>query len=167
MFRALALLIALSPVAALAEGDPTVTFETGDATMAAAVEQAKATLPLFMEKALDKEGYSVEGMFIKVAMPTVVADPSIENIWVGPFAMFDPVNMAGLLANEPNLMGDVHLDDRVDFTSDMIVDWSFVGPDGLRYGNYTTRVVVAQLPKDEAAPILASFPDNPVPADWR
>lgn len=160
-----AALIAALPLAALAQGDPVISFENTDTEMNSAMATAQATLPVFLARATDAEGYGADGALVKVAFIDDYGDPEI--IWVGPFLWDRGDGFAGLLANEPRALGNLRGGDRVDFTRDMIRDWSWTGPQGRLWGNYTTRVMLAQMDADTQAQMNAILSPDPVPADWK
>ncbi|GAB1362691.1 hypothetical protein MASR1M32_19270 [Rhodobacter sp.] len=57
------------PVAGFAQDD-VIEYAPDDAVMEAAIAEARATLPLFLEHALDAKGYGIEGAVLKVGFPT-------------------------------------------------------------------------------------------------
>ena len=141
----------------------TVAFATNDPVMGAAIQQARETLPLFLCASVDDEGYGPQGAFLKVAVP--VNDPRMDDevIWVGPFAAWDGKNFAGLLANQLVAMPGLNMGDQIDFTYDMIADWSWAHPSGAFYGDYTTRVIYRQQ-GDLGA--LSALTDPPYDTRW-
>ena len=144
-------------------GDETIPFANDDAVMNAAIIDAQKSLPLFLCTAVDAEGYGPADSYLKVRVP--VKDPRMtsEVIWVGPFAAWDGRNFAGILVNEPVAMPGFALGDQLDFTYDMIVDWAWYHPNGANYGDYTSRVIYAQLGDIDA---LATLADPPYPPKW-
>ncbi|MFG5383417.1 DUF2314 domain-containing protein [Yoonia sp. R2-816] len=167
MMRAFVLaLFLVAPAPTLAQGDPVVPFTKQDSVMNAAIAAAQASLPLFLCTVVNDEGYSTGTAYLKVAVP--ISNPDIENeiIWVGPFAAWTGTEFAGILANQPVDIPGYALGDQFDFTYDMIVDWSLLGEDGQRFGDYTTRVIYQQSDSDDAAAILAAMADPPYPPEW-
>ena len=148
--------------AAAQSGDPTVDF-AGDPAMSSAMNDAVRTLPLFLENAVDAEGFSVPSALVKVSFEV---SGGTEVIWIGPFAVYGDGTMAGLLANQPNHMPGLNAGDPVSFSRDMIRDWAITMPDGLLWGHYTTRTIVATLPPAQAAPIAESLSKTPIPLGW-
>ncbi|MEL6960488.1 MAG: DUF2314 domain-containing protein [Pseudomonadota bacterium] len=146
------------------EGDPVTQFGTDDPVMNAAQAEARQTLALFLSNVTDAEGFGSPGASVKVAFD--VGNDGVEVIWVGPFLDQGGGQMAGLLANQPNFMGNLNAGDPVSFTQDMVRDWALSGADGLLYGHYTTRVIVPTLPAAQAAQISALLSPAPVPAEW-
>ncbi|MEJ6401465.1 DUF2314 domain-containing protein [Yoonia sp. 2307UL14-13] len=145
------------------DGDPVTGFDSSDPVMNVAIAQAQFSLPLFLCEKVDDEGYGPGDGYLKVRVPVQNAEVTHEVIWVGPFAAWDGENFAGFLANQPNAMPGLNAGDQLDFTYDMIVDWSWTGPDGLNYGHYTTRVIYEQL-GDQA--FLQTLANPPYDADW-
>lgn len=146
------------------DGDTVVSFDTQDQTMNDAMAEAQASLDLFMANATDAAGTGSPDASVKVAFETT--DGGTEIIWVGTFESTNGTNFSGQLANQPNFMGDLNIGDTVSFSRDMIRDWGIPQSDGRLYGHYTTRVIAATLPADEAAQLNAILSPSPVPADW-
>ena len=153
-----------APVAAEEDGR-VIDYSATDMTMNEAQDAARASLPVFLDNSVNGDGTSAQGAMVKVAFPVQRGDgEGHEVIWVGPFLMSGDA-FRGILANAPVEM-DEKLGDVVAFDQSMIRDWTIPGRDGLLYGNYTTRVMLADLPQDQAAQIAAVLSDDPVPADW-
>ena len=147
-------------------GAPVIPFSENDSVMNAAIADARASLPLFLANTLAEDGSGPDGGYLKVDFPVDADDLTAEVIWVGPFLALDAENYVGLLANAPVHMEGLALYDRVSFTHDMIVDWSLQSDTGQRYGDYTTRVIMRQLPTDESAPYVGMFMEPAYPVDW-
>ncbi|MGL5011566.1 MAG: DUF2314 domain-containing protein [Paracoccaceae bacterium] len=150
----------------LAAQDEITPFAADDATMNAAIAEAQRTLPLFLDSALDAEKIGREGTGVKVGIRTVRDPDGTEHIWVAPFRLWPDGTLSGFLANEPVDLGALREGDRVDFAADQISDWSFVAPDGLLYGNYTSRVMHAAGAFGDT-PFETIFPADPIPQDWQ
>ncbi len=161
--RPFALIISLASAAAAQTEDGLSKFSAGDATMNTAIVAAQESLPLFLCEGVDKEGYGPEDSFLKVRVPVESNEMTHEIIWIGPFAAWDGENFAGFLANQPVAMPGLNQGDQLDFTLDMIVDWSWYHPSGATYGHYTTRVIYAQEGLDDA---LAELGDRPYLDSW-
>lgn len=145
------------------QGDPLTSFSENNTAMNAAMSEAQSTLPAFLDKTTDNEGYSVGNVSIKVAFDTAMGT---EIIWVGPFAWDGQDRMIGLLRNQPNFMDGFNVGDRVDFDTSMVRDWSVVADDGTMFGNYTTRVMIPELDAATAQRLLQMLSPDPVPQDW-
>lgn len=147
--------------------DPIIGYDKDDADMNAAIDEARATLPLFLDEAFNEDGESWDEALVKVAFPTVDGGGmDVEHIWVAPFAEREGGGFTGLLANEPMAMGDLTVGDQVDFTADMISDWHMTAPSGRFWGSFTSRVMHAQGAFGDT-PFEMIFEPEPVPADWR
>ena len=163
--RAIALVLCLA--APLAAQDATVNYSDSDAQMQAAIDAARATLPLFLANAVDAEGDSVAGSVLKVELPTIPgSETESEHIWVTPFARLPDGSFAGLLANEPVNLGSLRAGDRVDFTEGMISDWHFDAPSGRYWGSYTSRVMYEAGAFGDT-PFDQIFETDPVPPQWK
>lgn len=169
MIRAILLSLALLGPNMLAaqQGDDVMDFALDDPAMMQARADARASLPLFLANAIDERGISLAQVAIKVAFPVASSTAENEVIWVAPFAWDGAEGFAGFLANAPNFMGDLQQGDRVEFTRDMVRDWSFTGSTGLLYGNFSTRVMVTGMSQDEAAYFASLLSENPVPEGWK
>lgn len=162
--RALALALATLPCALLAQ-DPITPYAADDTAMNAAIAAAQQTLSAFLANALDAEGIGRDGTGVKVAMPTVSGTLEQEHIWVTPFRLWPDGSLSGYLANEPVDLGALKQGDRVDFPANQISDWSVLSPEGLLYGNYTSRVMHGSGAFG-ATPFDQIFTADPVPYDW-
>lgn len=145
-------------------GDPTIGFATQDPEMSAAISEARTSLPLFLSKLTDSSGNSLGNVSLKVAFE--IAEDSAEIIWVGPFNWDGGTKFTGRLANQPSYMEGLNAGDPVDFTFDMVRDWSLTAADGTLWGNYTTRVMIPQLDEQTATALTGMLSADPVPADW-
>jgi uncharacterized protein YegJ (DUF2314 family) len=166
---ALALGLALFAVLWNAEAfaqDPVLPFAEDDWAMNTAIAQAQETLPQFLANAIGSEGASIPDALLKVGLPTVNGVNTIEHIWIMPFAQLTGTELAGILANEPQELGDLRIGDRVQFTMDQVSDWSLTSPRGLYWGNYTTRVMFDQGAFGDD-PFETIFEAAPVPPDWQ
>jgi len=71
----------------------------------------------------------------------------------------------GLLANDPvSFKGNAG--DAITFSADQVRDWYVFGADGKMYGNYTTRVMLADLSPELSAQIEAMLSPTPLPDTW-
>ena len=152
-----------APVQVAAQ-DPTFDFAETDPAMSGAIAEARATLPLFLDHALNAKGASVPEAMIKVGLPT--QSGSVEHIWIAPFSRKEDGSFVGYLANEPANLGKLRQGDAVGFTADMVSDWHLFTETGTAWGSFTSRVMFdAGLFGD--TPFEQVFEKNPVPADWR
>jgi uncharacterized protein YegJ (DUF2314 family) len=153
------------PAAAWAE-DPVFSFSESDPVMNDAIDEARATLPLFLENALDAQGMARPDTLIKVAVPTVGGVNAQEHIWVTPFQRTGETTFVGVLANEPRELGALVIGDQIDFRMGQVSDWAVFSPTGLLYGNYTSRVMHTTGAFGDT-PFEAIFTADPLPAEWQ
>lgn len=144
-------------------GDHVVAFSKTDIAMNTAIAQAKHSLPVFLAHVLNGSGVMTTPSTIKVAMPTTGGKSDIEHIWVMPFRRLPDGTFSGELNNDPNHLGALAFGDTISFSLDQISDWALERPDGLVYGEYTTRVILADSDGVSNGPKYSS---QPVPEDW-
>lgn len=160
-------LFALMLGASAAVAEETIFYmPSGDPAMAAAMEEARASLPLFLKNVLDQRGIGPTGAALKVAFQTEDAAHPVEYIWVSPFLFLPDGRMAGLSTNAGQY-ADVKADQTTTFARDQVVDWSWRPGDGKAWGDYTTRVVFAAQKADAKALMGVDFSDPIVPPDWK
>lgn len=139
--------------------DPVISFSDSDPVMNAAIADARRTLPLFYERfsSVDpKEGT----VLLKVAMPYVEnGKTGHEHIWATVLS-HKSGTFEALLANDP-----VHIDfeayDLITFTENDISDWLYYDDAGLMHGAFTLRVIMKNLPADQAESIRQSLAPPP------
>ena len=143
-------------------GDVTIEYADSDAAMNAAQTLAQNTLPTFFQHVLSADGHMLQDAGVKVAVPT--PNDGLEIIWVSPF-MKENNGFIGLLANDPaNFQGQVG--DQISFTADQVRDWYVFDDTGKMYGNYTTRVMLADMSPELANQIQAMLAPTPIPETW-
>ncbi len=162
---AAAFLAAAPAFAQSQDDDPVFAFHETDPAMNAAIQTALSYLPVFLEQMSDGEGRSIDGAFVKVAVPTPGQPTDAEHVWVGPFAFIDD-RFAGALASHPAYFSHTAQGEVLHFSRNQISDWGVLGSDGLRYGYFTSRVVIETLPADEAAAYDGFFSSDPLPVGW-
>ncbi|MEJ8560164.1 DUF2314 domain-containing protein [Yoonia sp. GPGPB17] len=143
-----------------AQGDPTFNFATDDASMNAAMAEARDTLDVFLENTLS-DGQSAPQTMLKVSIPTANGN---EIIWVSPFAQTSATEWIGILANQPQDIKGANAGDTVTFDTTQIADWALFSEDGVMYGGYTIREMVAS---GAVTPdMVPAMSDNPIPETW-
>ena len=115
-----------------------------DREMEKAIEEARRTLDDFLVLAAERPA-DVKGMKLKVR----ITDPNgTEHFWVTPF-LRDGDGFQGTLANEPRIVRNVRIGQRIDFRRSDITDWGYVR-DGKQFGSYTVCVLLKRAPKEQA-----------------
>lgn len=158
----LALLLAAAPAAA----EETFTTKADDPALSKAIEEARATLPLFLQNTVDPRGIGPASAALKVAFPTEDAAHPVETIWVSPFVLLPDGRLAGV-STAAGQYAKVEKDKTTTFARDQIVDWSWRPGDGKAWGDYTTRVVFAAEKADPKALMGVDFSDPIVPPSWK
>ena len=128
----------------------------------AAVQDARASLPVFWGRLAENPGASPDAFGLKVVFKT--PDGGGEDLWLSDIKR-DGAHITGRLNYEPDSLPNMHRSQIVPIVEGNIIDWTF--KEGRkRYGHYTTRVIAKTHP-DEEARTMAALSDNPLPADAR
>ncbi|WP_168176751.1 MULTISPECIES: YegJ family protein [Thioclava] len=139
---------------AQAQDDAVVGYETGDTKMNAAIGQARATYEsVFIPAVRARSG----SQFMLKAGIDTPAD-GLEHIWIAPISI-SAQKITGTLMNEP-VHFKAHAGDEITFAPNQISDWSF-RRDGKLHGNYTTRVMLPDIPAEQAANLRAQLAPLP------
>ncbi len=140
-------LAVLLPFAAAQKRDESevVHVRDSDADMAAAIKEARRTLPAFLALAAnppeDTEGYKLKVM--------VTDRHGTEHFWVTPFKI-ERGGFSGTLANEPRVVRNVRGGQTIKFKQADISDWGYE-KSGRQVGSYTVCVLFKQMPEDQAS----------------
>ncbi|MEQ1490252.1 MAG: DUF2314 domain-containing protein [Terricaulis sp.] len=141
---ALALVACGQPQSVAVGEDRVEQFGPDDATMNAAIAEARTGLPRFWELFDAHDG---SDFMLKVAFPT--PDGGNEHIWVGDIER-TPEGLTAVIQNEPENVPTLRLGARAPIDETLISDWALTR-NGHMYGHYTTRVVVGSLSPEEQA----------------
>lgn len=132
-----------------------------DAEMNAAIQQAQATLPLFIQALLSPEPTQIH-FSIKAKFP-YGDDDSAEHMWISELTFSDNV-FEGTLANEPVYISSLQIGDTVSVQISNVSDWFIVDGDKL-LGGYTIHVLRNRMTPDEREQFDSEFgvriPDEP------
>jgi uncharacterized protein YegJ (DUF2314 family) len=152
---------------ASSKGDRTVTYETGDAKMDAAVADARRHLPRFWAAHASVPNPPEPMFAVKAALQMQGYDEgSNEHIWVGSLRRADG-KVTGTLLNEPNDLGpELKKGSSVSFEESRISDWWILTPQGM-LGAYTIRAMLDDLTPEEAAHEKSMLAEHPLPPGWR
>ena len=126
------------------EDEPPVSeVAADDPEMAAAIKEAKETLPEFIaavKKGLANPKAKPDKVFnIKIALPT--PDGTNEHIWVEVDGL-EGKTFSGRIANEPLNLPNVKLDDAVKVEQREIEDWYISDDNGIVRGGFTAKVLM-------------------------
>ncbi|MER9237629.1 DUF2314 domain-containing protein [Mesorhizobium sp. M0633] len=142
----IALVLAFAPVSADAQsGEKGVLgVARDDPEMAAAIEQARASLDDFL--ILSEAPPSGTATFkLKVRIEDGTAT---EHFWIIPFHR-TAGGFAGILANEPQAVHNVVAGQEIEFTRDEISDWGYT-KNGHQVGSFTVCVMLKKMSKEDA-----------------
>jgi uncharacterized protein YegJ (DUF2314 family) len=144
----LSLMLALAPVSADAQGsdqgnDKIVSVAGDDQEMAAAIEQARASLDQFLALS---ETPPLGTADFRLKVKVTDADAT-DHFWVMPFHR-TATGFAGILADEPQSVHNVVAGQNIEFTRGDISDWGYV-KNGHQVGSFTVCVLFKKMPKED------------------
>lgn len=145
---------ATSAITAKAERDEIEIVANDDPLMAAAMRKARETLAAFLAIA-DSPGSAMEGFAVKIALREGC---DVEYFWIHPFERSGPRRDAfsGRLSNTPRFLPDVKANDKIAFTENEIVDWTYMDG-GKMKGNYTARALLKKASRQEQEDFTRRF----------
>jgi uncharacterized protein YegJ (DUF2314 family) len=154
--------VASSAVVVVACGpkDEITPVAPGDPQIAAATEQARATLPMFWSK-YDSQEPGVDHFRIKTPMRT--PHGGVEHIWVD-VVSHSKLAAKGTLANDPDDLGDLKFGSAVVVDEANITDWSY-DRGGKTYGGYSIRVFANRDGVEGRRKTLALLSPTPLETD--
>lgn len=118
--------------------DTIIQIQTGDEAMAAAVAEARRTLPEIIERYPDPMAARGQRVLLAVKVGFPLDEPS-EFLWLTVEDWGEPV--VGRVANEVQHVPDLARDQRVTFAREQISDWALARADGSMEGNFTEAVL--------------------------
>lgn len=122
----------------------TLTDKYDEVAMEAAIRKARDSFEEFKQRLLDpREGD--EHFAVKVKIED---ENGIEHFWLGGVEI-EADAFTGVINNEPGIVKNVKLGDTYGFTFDDVSDWMYMSK-GMLQGNYTLRVLLKSMPKDQA-----------------
>lgn len=137
-----------------------IDFEKGDTDMARAVAQARKSLDPMLTRLMGSGTKAPDTFLLKVSFP--VSDGGHEIIWVRNITR-DGTAYFGRLDNKPRDIKGAREGSKISFALASVEDWSWDGPDGLLYGNYTTRVMLPLMSPKNSAYLKSILSPHPVP----
>jgi uncharacterized protein YegJ (DUF2314 family) len=135
------------------DDDKVISVAGDDAEMTAAIEKARATLPVFW-KAFEQQPKGVSGFALKVKIEDA---NGAEHFWANKIEKKDS-KIFGVINNEPNTVKSVTFGQRVAVMDEQITDWLFMRNDKM-VSNYTLRPLMKRMPKDQADLLRAKLED--------
>lgn len=135
--------LARNSVAQIGERDEFIFLVLNDPIPAAAILNARASLPGFLALA-KRPAPAMDGFAVKIAL-LGVGGPAF--FWIHPFARVDD-QFIGKIANAPHSLEGLKTGTTITFTKGDIVDWMYMDA-GRMVGNYSARaVLLSELPQD-------------------
>jgi uncharacterized protein YegJ (DUF2314 family) len=161
----LAAVLTVLPLPALAQKPGpggVIGYEATDARMNAAIDEARRTLPFFLEAFVTSPEDQRSAFSLKLGLTTY--DGGVEHIWVSNLRL-EGGAFVGELANEPIGLPGMALGSPVDVDLDRVSDWSILAKEGL-YGGFTMRVMLADMPPQQREEMQAYLSAQPLPEGW-
>lgn len=135
---------------ATAERNDVAQVEADDSAMEAAKQEGRATLPRFFER-LASPSANEDNFAVKL---NLTPDGEAEFIWAGDLQRSGQ-GLSGTLSNDPIAEG-FSLGQRVPIDESQVIDWGYM-KDGVMQGHATTRVLLKQLPPEQAEQTRAAL----------
>lgn len=133
------------PVAQPSASDETVTVESGDSEMNAAIERARETLPVFWEaKEAPKPGQYAFMLKVRIR-----DGGATEHFWLADIEQSED-GFVGTIDNEPQSVTNVKYRQRYAFPQSDITDWLYIEAEKY-HGAFTMRVMLQYMTEDAAA----------------
>ncbi len=130
----------------MADHDELVHLALDDFAMAAAIQNARDSLPGFLALA-KRPAPEMKGFAVKIAL---LGDGGPEFFWIHPFANVG-TQFIGQIGNMPRTVECLKMGDTITFTRGDIVDWMYMDAGRMR-GNYSARATLrTALPKGRRA----------------
>ena len=150
-FRGLWLLLMLPLASACNAGDPVIGYADDDDAMNAAIEEARASTDDFLAaiRKGNADTYSVKAR--------IAERDQAEHIWIDRVSV-DDVYFNGFIANEPAGLTSVKLGDPYQIKQSDISDWMYTEGSDI-YGAYTLRVMLKDMPTEQAAAFRKNLKD--------
>jgi uncharacterized protein YegJ (DUF2314 family) len=123
--------------------DKTINVSADDPEMNAAIEKARSSLPGFWQ-IYDTRPNGESDFCLKVK---ITDKDQVEHFWVINIERKDG-KIFGTINNDPDIVKNVKLGDRITVNEADISDWLYIRNEKM-VGNYTLRVLLKTMPKDE------------------
>jgi len=147
----------LSFTACGSESDTVVYADPDSAALVQASEQARATLPKFLEMmASPPDGTSEYSL--KVAVPA--KDGSSEHIWMSDISV-NGDEFTGIVNNDPKDVAGMKIGDRASFVKTDVSDWQFMKDEKL-FGHYTTRTMLNLMNEEQRQLVESLLSETPL-----
>lgn len=152
-----------APSVALAEPDRVVVVAAGDADMARAIAQARATQDRFLAELAAGGARLGRAYVAKVAL--AAEDGGEEHVWVGRLSVAAG-GYQGVLLNAPQAVPGLERGGVIVFDAGAMSDWAIVTNQGV-YGGFTLAAMADQAPQTAAREVGARTAAPGLPPWWR
>ena len=133
----------LSSCSGSADKDKTISVAADDSEMAAAIAKARSLLPQFWQ-AFNHREHGEKDFCLKVK---ITDKDKVEHFWAVDIERKDR-RIFGTINNDPEIVHNVKIGDRISIPEDDISDWLYMRDDKM-IGNYTLRALFKQMSASE------------------
>lgn len=131
--------------------DPVVEVQASNEKMNAAMDHARETVNVFIERLTNPQPSDSEfGVKVKIQ-----DGENVEFLWVSDISFADGA-FSGNIANDPQSVKNVRFGQKVSVKSDEISDWKYLD-NGKMIGNFTMRVLLEYIPPEQAKAIREQY----------
>ena len=123
--------------------DKVIDVGENDPEMNAAIAKARSELPLFWQ-VFEKRERGESNFSVKVE---ITDENGTEYFWATDIERNDG-KTTGIINNDPNIVANVKMGDRIEIPETDIADWLYMRDDKM-VGNHTLTVLFKQMPPDE------------------
>ena len=137
--------------------DRIVMSKEGDKALDAAIQNAISELPLFWDRfAHPKPGDDSDSFSVKVQ----IGDTNgYEFFFLGDIKR-NGDHVSGVIDAKPQIVKCVKLNQRIEVPITEVIDWLFMS-NGKMKGNFTTRALIKDIPKEDREQLIKLFDANP------
>ncbi len=129
------------------QADPVIMVDSEDREMNAAFAKARSEIDSFL--AIMQSG-TASSCSVKVK---ITDHDQVEFFWLDDLTYANGF-FSGTIDNTPDLVKNVKMGQKIDVKKEDIFDWLYM-KDGKMYGNYTVRVLLPKMSKEDADKIRA------------
>lgn len=122
-------------------------YQFDEKEMKQASETAQSTFDEFLKRFKNPQPGD-EDFNVKVRISD---EHGVEHFWVGELRL-DSEPYSGIIGHDPEIVRNVEFGQKYSFRKSEIVDWMYMA-NGKMQGNYTLRVMLESMPKEEAEEI--------------
>jgi uncharacterized protein YegJ (DUF2314 family) len=146
--------VGLALLAGCSKKDKTFGVTADDPEMTAAIASARETLPQFWQ-VFAKPEHGETNFALKVK---ITDSNGVEHFWAVDIERRPDGKVMGTVNNDPDIVKNVKLGDRIEIPEANISDWLYVR-DGKMVGNRTVRPLLKQMPPADAERIRKMLAD--------